>query len=203
MSGQLNAGLNTRMLRGPLLDATGAAARSIDRILGGVPESDPLATTLYLDAQLALPDDMLHYFDRTSMAHSLEVRVPFLDHPLVEWAATIPTTLKVKRDTTKFILKEAARSVVPAAAIDKPKIGFFRQAAAGWLQAQLAVAVDEYLSGPDTLVGAYLDVETVRAEARQNPDRTQLVLAVLMLEIWHRRVLEGASSAVALSGRAG
>jgi hypothetical protein len=92
---------------------------------------------------------------------------------------------------------------VPAAAIDKPKIGFFRQAAAGWLQAQLAVAVDEYLSGPDTLVGAYLDIETVRAEARQNPDRTQLVLAVLMLEIWHRRVLEGASTAVALSGRAG
>ncbi len=203
MSGQLNAGLNTRMLRGPLLDATGAAARSIDRILGGVPESDPLATTLYLDAQLALPDDMLHYFDRTSMAHSLEVRVPFLDHPLVEWAATVPTALKVRRDVTKFVLKEAARSVVPAAAIDKPKIGFFRQAAAGWLQAQLAVAVDEYLSGPDTLVGAYLDIETVRAEARQNPDRTQLVLAVLMLEIWHRRVLEGASTAVALSGRAG
>jgi asparagine synthase (glutamine-hydrolysing) len=178
-------------------------ASMLGKRFGQLSTGDPLETTLYLDAQLALPDDMLHYFDRTSMAHSLEVRVPFLDHPLVEWAATVPTALKVRRDVTKFVLKEAARSVVPAAAIDKPKIGFFRQAAAGWLQAQLAVAVDEYLSGPDTLVGAYLDIEAVRADARQNPDRTQLVLAVLMLEIWHRRVLEGASSAVALSGRAG
>ena len=50
----------------------------------------PLETTLYVDAQLALVDDMLHYFDRASMAHSLEVRVPFLDHHLVEYCATIP-----------------------------------------------------------------------------------------------------------------
>ena len=61
--------------------------RMITERFGDVPDGDPVASTLYLDAQLGLPDDMLHYFDRTSMAHSLEVRVPFLDHPLVEWAA--------------------------------------------------------------------------------------------------------------------
>ena len=53
-------------------------------------EGRPLETTLYVDGQLALVDDMLHYFDRASMAHSLEVRVPFLDHHLVEHCATIP-----------------------------------------------------------------------------------------------------------------
>ena len=59
-------------------------------------EGRPLETTLYVDAQLALVDDMLHYFDRASMAHSLEVRVPFLDHHLVEHCATIPDQLKVR-----------------------------------------------------------------------------------------------------------
>ena len=138
----------------------------MNRLLAGVSDNDPLATTLYVDAQLALPDDMLHYFDRTSMAHSLEVRVPFLDHPLVEWAATVPTTLKLRRDTTKYVLKETARHLLPTFAIDKPKIGFFRQASSGWLRAQLDVAVDEYLSEPGTRVGAYLDVDAVRAAAR-------------------------------------
>ena len=68
---------------------------------------DPLPAALYLDGQLGLVDDMLHYFDRASMAHSLEVRVPFLDHHLVELCATIPAQLKVRRLDTKHVLKHA------------------------------------------------------------------------------------------------
>jgi len=94
-----------------------ATLRAIEALAGGL-HGDPLAETLYLDAQLALVDDMLHYFDRTSMAHSLEVRVPFLDHEVVEFCATIPTRLKVRRLNTKHILKESARGIVP----DQPKV---------------------------------------------------------------------------------
>ena len=64
-----------------------AAARAVAELAGRV-TSDPLSETLYVDGQLALVDDMLLYSDRASMAHSLEVRVPFLDYRMVEWSAT-------------------------------------------------------------------------------------------------------------------
>ena len=95
-----------------------------------------LPATLYLDGQLGLVDDMLHYFDRASMAHSLEVRVPFLDHHVVEYCATIPSRHKVRRLDTKHVLKHGARGLIPDRIIDKPKVGFFNAAVDGWFRAQ-------------------------------------------------------------------
>ncbi len=92
MSGQLDAGLRARArcaARSPSVDGERGAPRDRARASATCAD-DPLPATLYLDGQLALVDDMLHYFDRASMAHSLEVRVPFLDHQLVEFCATIP-----------------------------------------------------------------------------------------------------------------
>ena len=102
-----------------------AARRAIVRSLEGVPD-DPLPAMLYLDGKLGLVDDMLHYFDRASMAHSLEVRVPFLDHQLVEFCATIPADLKVRRLTTKYLLREAARGLVPERVLDEEKDRFLQ-----------------------------------------------------------------------------
>ncbi|HUZ81696.1 MAG TPA: asparagine synthase (glutamine-hydrolyzing), partial [Gaiellaceae bacterium] len=86
---------------GPLAAVGHDAAQRVVSDLAAGFDGNALEQTLFLDAQLGLPDDMLHYFDRTSMAHSLEVRVPFLDHELVEYAATIPAELKVHDGTTK------------------------------------------------------------------------------------------------------
>ena len=87
MSGKLDDRLRLELLRGRLTGLQGeAAADAVRKRLGDV-EEDPLSATLHIDGQLALVDDMLHYFDRASMADSLEVRVPFLDHELVEYAA--------------------------------------------------------------------------------------------------------------------
>src|SRR5207253_7693861 len=120
MSGDFDTGRRATLARGGLAEVDGnAARRAIEARLDGV-RDDPLSTTLYLDGQLALVDLMLHYFDRTSMAHSLEVRVPFLDHELVELAARIPPSLKVRRGTTKALLRHAARGLVPDRIIDKP-----------------------------------------------------------------------------------
>ena len=91
MSGRVDADMRARLFRGPLAELDGGAPRrAVIAHLNGFSD-DPLPTTLFLDAQLALVDQMLHYFDRASMAHSLEVRVPFLDHELVEYCATIPS----------------------------------------------------------------------------------------------------------------
>jgi asparagine synthase (glutamine-hydrolysing) len=187
MSSKLDPALRRSLLRGPLERTDGAARRAVAALAEGLAD-DPLPSTLFLDAQLALADDMLHYFDRASMAHSLEVRVPFLDHVLVEWAARLPHRSKVRGLTTKFALKQAARGIVPDEIVDKRKIGFFRGASDGWLRAQLSGAISDYLLGPDPRYAELLDRTAVERLVRQQRDgnsaNVHLLLAILMLEVW-------------------
>ena len=168
-------------------DGAGAVARMLEDRFHDVPASDPVATTLYLDAQLGLPDDMLHYFDRTSMAYSLEVRVPFLDHPLVEWAATVPSALKVRGLTTKHVLKEAARGLLPDAIIDKPKVGFFNRSVGVWLERQAPPLVTDLLLSGSPRVGARADGHGPPLRGRVSEQR-RIVFRVLILEIWLQQV---------------
>ena len=79
---------------------------------------------LYLDTKLYLPDDLLTKVDRMSMLHSLEVRVPLLDRKLVELAASIPFSLKLKGRTTKYILKQAMKGLLPERILKQRKQGF-------------------------------------------------------------------------------
>ena len=156
--------------------------------LGGLADA-PLPATLYIDAQLALVDDMLHYFDRASMAHSLEVRVPFLDHRVVEYCAGIPAELKVRRLTTKYLLKRASRGILPDRIIDKRKIGFFAASVDGWFRDQADGAIAEYFLAPQPRYAELLDPQVVRDLVRRHaetPNRTdaRLLLAILMLEVW-------------------
>jgi asparagine synthase (glutamine-hydrolysing) len=194
MSGKMPGSLRAELLRGPLSAMDGdAALRAIRSRLNGV-ESDPLAETLYLDAQMALPDDMLHYFDRTSMAHSLEVRVPFLDHHLVEFAATIPSRYKVRRLEGKHVLKRAARGLVPDRLIDKKKIGFFADSVDLWFDRQLRGALGDWLLARDARYAEFVSPAAVRrlVEAHlDGSDRShgQLLLSILMLEVWLRSFL--------------
>jgi asparagine synthase (glutamine-hydrolysing) len=188
MSGVVSNGLRERLLLPHLNDGFGdAGRRAVTCIADGVSD-DPLSATLFIDGQLALVDDLLHYFDRASMAHSLEVRVPFLDHNVVEYCAQIPRGLKVRRLTTKYVLKRAALGFVPYRTIHKRKIGFFRGAADGWLRAQLAGALSDYLLAPNARYSEFLDTHEVRglvgAHLHRGSRQTQLVLALLMLEVW-------------------
>ena len=189
MSGRLDERLRAELVRGPLSELDGRAGREAIAAHAVGLTDEPLPSTLYLDAKLALVDDMLHYFDRASMAYSLEVRVPFLDHELVEYCATIPADLKVRRLTTKHVLREAARGIVPDAVIDKRKIGFFSEAIDDWFRAQTRGVVGDYLLGPSPRYGEFLDPEGVGrlvADHASGDDTShgRLLLAVLMLEIW-------------------
>lgn len=188
MSGHVDDELRRALYRGPLAESDGMAAmRAIVPLAAGV-DAPALAATLHIDAQLALPDDMLHYFDRASMRQSLEVRVPFLDHHVVEYCARIPTSLKVRRLRTKHVLKEAARGILPQRIIDKRKIGFMRGATAGWLQSQMDDAVSDYLLAPRPHYAEFLDrsaVERLVAQHRRSGSGdSQLLVAILMLEVW-------------------
>jgi asparagine synthase (glutamine-hydrolysing) len=188
MSGRIDDPLRRSLFRGPLAGGDGGAAlRAIEAVANGVVD-DPLPATLYIDAQLALPDDMLHYFDRMSMAHSLEVRVPFLDHHVVEYCATIPSHLKVRRLNRKHVLKRAARGIVPDRIIDKPKLGFFRGATDSWLREQINGAARDYLLDESPRYGDFLDKHAVRslvaAQSAGDTSNIHLLLGILMLEVW-------------------
>jgi asparagine synthase (glutamine-hydrolysing) len=188
-SGRLGHGLRRDLVRGPLAELDGDGALRIMRERLGKVGNDPLPAALYLDGQLGLVDDMLHYFDRASMAHSLEVRVPFLDHHLVEYCATIPARHKVRRLDTKHVLKHAVRGLIPDRIIDKPKIGFFHTAVDDWFRAQTRGAISDYLLGPSPMYAEMLDrsqVERLVAGHASGTDtrNARVLLSVLMLEVW-------------------
>lgn len=85
---------------------------------------DPLGLIQYIDLHTYLVGDINTKVDRASMAHSLEVREPLMDHPLVEWLATLPTSLKMRRGEGKFLLKKAMEPYLPNDIMYRPKMGF-------------------------------------------------------------------------------
>jgi asparagine synthase (glutamine-hydrolysing) len=108
---------------------------------------DPLNRALFLDIATLLPDQVLAFVDRLSMAHSVEVRPPFLDHRLVQLVADLPGSIKIKAGRVKHILKEAVRDLVPAELLARPKEGFIMPvnewligSLNGYVQARLAPA---------------------------------------------------------------
>ena len=199
MSGALTPTLRHSLVRGPLAELDGnAALRAISYRLGDLPDA-PLPAALYLDGQLGLADDMLHYFDRASMAHSLEVRVPFLDHHVVELCASMPANLKVRRLETKHVLRHAARGLVPDRIIDKPKIGFFNSAVDEWFRAQTRGAISDYLLGPNPRYAEMIDRTEVERLVKGHASGTDggngyALLSILMLEVWLAEYLPRALS---------
>lgn len=117
----------------------------IRRTYDGAGTSDPLNRALYYDFKVLLPDQVLAFVDRLSMAHSVEVRTPFLDYRLIEYAATIPGNLKIKNGRSKHILKEAVKELLPAEVINRPKEGFVLPIDI-WLLGKMRDTVEDVLS---------------------------------------------------------
>jgi asparagine synthase (glutamine-hydrolysing) len=92
--------------------------------LAGKTFSDPLALVQYLDYKTYLPGDILTKVDRASMAHSLEVRTPFLDYELVEWVAQLPSGVKLRHGEGKYLLKRALEPLLPREVLYRSKMGF-------------------------------------------------------------------------------
>jgi asparagine synthase (glutamine-hydrolysing) len=95
-----------------------------DRFLERAWDRSPLAWMSYLDLNLRLPELLLMRVDKMSMGVSLEGRVPFLDHKLVELAMSLPQSLRLKNGEPKYLLKKAVRGLIPDAVINRPKQGF-------------------------------------------------------------------------------
>jgi asparagine synthase (glutamine-hydrolysing) len=108
---------------------------------------DPLSLVQYLDLHTYLIDDINTKVDRASMAHSLEVREPLMDHVLVEWLATLPSSLKVRGQEGKFLLKKAMEPHLPSEIMYRPKMGF-AVPLARWFRGPLRQRVQDAVLGP-------------------------------------------------------
>jgi asparagine synthase (glutamine-hydrolysing) len=164
--------------------------------------SSVLLQTLQLDTKLALVDLMFLYFDKMSMAASLEVRVPFADHDVVAFCMALPDDRRIWRGRRKEILRRVARGLLDDATIDKRKRGFFRSATGTWLDAHREDMVRDVLldqRARDRELFAPGAVESLVSSAGGSGRSGEPLLALLMLELWHRHFVDGDGTAQRLA----
>lgn len=154
---------------------------------------DGLNRMLAVDAETQLPDDLLLLTDKMSMATSLECRVPLLDHELVELAATMPESVKVRGGRLKHVLKQALSDQLPEDILERKKRGFGTPMGA-WLRGELAPLRDALLSEQAVRARGLFEPENVRqliADHEQNRvDGTDRIVSLLNLEVWARIYLD-------------
>jgi asparagine synthase (glutamine-hydrolysing) len=156
---------------------------------------DHLSRILYADTKAYLPNDILVKVDRMAMAHSLEVRSPLLDHKVMEFAATLPSELKFRGRTSKYLLKRYVERRVPSSAVHRPKMGFAIPLAA-WLRGELRPIAEDLLLSARATTRGYFAPERVRElwTAHQHGTRNHAhhLWALMMLELWHRLFVDRA-----------
>ena len=138
----------------------------LDRLLSSQVADTTLHHIMLADLRLYLPNDLLVLTDRVSMYHSLEIRVPFLDHPLVELMAQVPTEHKISAKGKKILLRGALRGLLPGAILNRKKLGFSVPLAL-WLRTELAPMMREILSEHEIKKVGYLhypEVERIMNE---------------------------------------
>jgi asparagine synthase (glutamine-hydrolysing) len=161
-----------------------------------------LDRTLYADFHTLLPDDFLIKEDRMAMAVSLENRVPFLDHELVEFAALIPSDLKVKGLTTKYILRKALSGILPSKTINRIKHGF-GVPLAEWFRTDLKSLLEETLLGSRFQSRELFNIDYIRLLIEEHQkgfhDFSQHLWALLIFELWCQEYLDTSSQIKELS----
>ncbi len=155
--------------------------------------ASPLNRMLYVDAKVWLPDDLLLKADKMTMANSLELRVPFLDHKLVEFAASLPDNCKLNDGTGKALLRNAMRPVLPEAILKRPKKGF-SVPISSWLRGPMREFTRDHLLSADSACNSWLDrgeVERIVEEHEQGRvDRAAEIWALLVFQFWHGHFIE-------------
>ncbi len=157
---------------------------------------DPLLRLLNVDSLTQLPDDLLLLTDKMTMATSLECRVPLLDHELVELAARIPASYRIRRGRPKYLMKKALADVLPEGILNRAKRGFGAPVGA-WMKRQLAPVMKTLLSERSVRRRGLFRWDAVRttmeAHERSRDDNTDQLAALMNLEIWCRLFLDGES----------
>jgi len=187
---------NRSALYVPALSATitgSAAGDHFHSLYDRAGAPDGLRAGLYLDYKTYLPDDILALSDRLAMAHSLEVRVPFVDHQLIEQAYPLPDQLKIGPWNPKHLLRRALRTRLPAEHLRAPKRGFVGPTAA-WLRTELRELLTDELSARRLGRLGYFNSSTVtrllHEHVSRRHNREGILWSLLCFSTWHRLYLE-------------
>jgi asparagine synthase (glutamine-hydrolysing) len=147
---------------------------------------------LYVDTKTSLPDDLLLKADKMTMANSLELRVPYLDHKILEFAASLPTNFKVRRFTTKYVAKRALKYSVPKEILARRKAGF-PVPIGHWLRTEMRDWVRDILLDREAISRGYFNkgcIENLISEDSRLGGLTKELLSLATLELWHRAFLK-------------
>jgi len=151
---------------------------------------DVLSRIQYVDIKTYLVDGILTKVDRASMAHSLEVRVPLLDHEVMEYAASIPAAYKLRHGEGKYIFKKALRNLLPDTTLARPKMGFSIPLAQ-WFRSALQGTFEESIFTKNAFIGSFYNQDVIRLWWRQHQrgtrDYAPYFWALLILECWGQK----------------
>jgi asparagine synthase (glutamine-hydrolysing) len=154
---------------------------------------------MHFDFETYLPEDILVKVDRMSMAHSIESRVPLLDNEVVEYAARLPATVKIRNGRRKHILKEAAKGLVPSQILERRKQGFGAPIDVWFRTSPRELFADVLLSARARQRG-YFEPRFVERLVHEHTagrrDHAARLWALLVFELWHRQYLDARPDAI-------
>jgi len=182
------------------LNGDGLAQRTFRDAFRASDAPDPIERASYMDIATYLPDDILTKVDIASMAHSLEVRCPFLDHRFAEEMLRMPFDLKLHGATTKYILRRTLERLLPREILDRPKQGF-AVPLDPWFRDELADFARDLLLAPDSRFRDYLRPDAVARILQDHLDyrcnNGRLLWSLVCLELWFREIVDAPQRVVA------
>jgi asparagine synthase (glutamine-hydrolysing) len=169
------------------------AHETSERILGRVRDLDEVSRYQYLDTLEYLPSDILTKVDRMSMANSLEVRSPLLDHNIVEFMAALPVTYKLRGGVSKYLFRKVGRRILPPSALEKPKQGFAIPKGL-WFRNDLGRFAEAVLLERRSVGRGFFHAGNVRRMLRHHAtgrrDYSEWIWCLVVLEMWFRAFMD-------------
>ncbi len=188
---------------GARLSSHKVVREDLDRLLAQRPEADQLERMTYLDLKLRLAELLLMRVDKITMATSVEARVPFLDHHLVEFALSLPREMKYRDGQTKYLLKRALEGIIPDRVIGRKKRGF-GVPINEWMFGRMSGFVEDSLLNGSLRRLELFDYDYIKlllAQHRQGRVNNSFFLwSLLNLSLWYERWIEGSGNPVSKSG---
>jgi asparagine synthase (glutamine-hydrolysing) len=161
-------------------------------LLPQMSQTDELGGLQFLEVRSSLPDELLMYADKLSMAHSLEVRVPYLDREVVEYVQRLGASLKVRNGSRKWLHRRVSRAFLPARILKRRKRGFAANVVDGWFQSTVSGRLEALLLDSASAMYSLLRPEAVRAlldaHRFRSQDNHKLLFSLTLFEQWLRSV---------------
>ncbi len=153
-------------------------------------ETDAFGGFQFMELRSSLPDELLMYADKLSMAHSLEVRVPYLDREIVEYAERLSAMFKVRNGTQKWLHRQVCDTLVPKAILRRRKRGFAVNVVDEWFRGVIGNQMEEILLSSDSQIYEYLQPSSVRAMLKEHQsgrnDNHKVLFSLVVFEQWLR-----------------